>query len=74
MPPIRKENKMFALILALSFNPANHTTTWDLYRDASGQAVTFSTLDQCEEFKANHPEILVTTGALTAVCDEPKSN
>lgn len=65
---------MFALILALSFNPASHQTTWDLYRDTSGEVVTFSTWEECEAFKGKHPEILESSGALRAVCDEPKSN
>lgn len=57
---------MFALILALHFNPVNHQTTWEVYQEG------FTTEADCVEYAQDHQTELANYGALSYTCDELK--
>lgn len=56
---------MIALIFALYTTPAHHTV-WEVYKQ------DFQSVQQCETYVSEHPEVLVENEALGYTCDELK--
>ncbi|AZV02071.1 hypothetical protein Arno162_31 [Pectobacterium phage Arno162] len=57
---------MFALIIALSFNPITNSANWVVLKDG------FTSDQQCMDYAETHQDELRKAGALTYNCDTLK--